>query len=321
MYIVVTGLGAYADTYNVATITDAPEMILTGTGVNLSRQDLVSLVTANKFTTLNFNIDRYGKILQNCGSFTRFDPNGTAIVLAEYTTKIGIVKGYRLLLTTNNQIITMHKDDVIRNGEALNRPFLQNGVIRGGAVCCYPNNPFVRLELVTRKRPTEKVRVKSKPTKVEEKPKSWSGEQKAELLLCENRGINSDFIKNPNLSAEQMRVLWISKKNGALSEYFAKPEFSPQIMKFYADKLVSKKMVKECADMLNKPDLEMDKLTELFECVNRGIPYADLMDLPAKDIYLKRLERDKTFWTTEKIDFDALLEKAVYSSMRLKGLC
>ena len=117
-----------------------------------------------------------------------------------------------------------------------------------------------------------------------------------------------------------MRVIWVSKSNGALSEYFAKPCYSVDVMKFYGDRLVSPLAVKECSLMLSKPDLTLGQLTQLYLCIGDGVDYSDLCNLSEDEIYSARLDRnmfDSSF--NLNADEDALVDKCMDYLMKEKG--
>lgn len=117
--------------------------------------------------------------------------------------------------------------------------------------------------------------------------------------MAKKDNIDIRLIANPELSSEQMRVLWVSKKKGAYSEYFAKPEYSVDVMKFYADRLLTKKMVQECADLLSNPKYSVPQLTELYLAVCEGIDYTTFKDLPANSMYVERERLRSKLWSSE----------------------
>ena len=131
------------------------------------------------------------------------------------------------------------------------------------------------------------------------------------------------IINNPNLSNKQMRVIWMSKKNGAKSEVFNKPEYSVDSMKFYADIIYTNEDEKVCKEMLKHPELSVSELNELYDCVLDGVDYKDFIGKSDSDIFIEReraLNSKKVDnRTPEQRDFE-VFDKAIAAAMILKGL-
>lgn len=93
---------------------------------------------------LNFSVGNNSTIVQDCGSFTRFSPRGSAIVLAEMQDKRHKTTGYLLLSCANNATAELSVAEIVQREAVMpdGEHFLQNGIVRGNAVSCYPNKPF-----------------------------------------------------------------------------------------------------------------------------------------------------------------------------------
>lgn len=93
---------------------------------------------------LNFSVGNNYTIVQDCGAFTRFSPKGSAIVLAEIHDKRHKAIGYLLLSCANNATAELTAAEIVQREAAMpdGEHFLQNGIVRGNAISCYPNKPF-----------------------------------------------------------------------------------------------------------------------------------------------------------------------------------
>lgn len=275
---------------------------------------------------LNFSIDENRRVAETQGSFDRLSvKDGTTphIVVQELATSVGTIVGYRLLNPQTNMIFALKKEDIIKRQSSSSVPLLQNGIIRGNKINCYSHSKFPRFIIGTRTRTAVR-----RPKVVDEKKvqaaknndflSQFSPEQRRELSKAKSNDIDIRLIANPNLSSEQMRVLWISKKNGAYSEYFAKPEYSVDVMKFYADRLVTQQMVKECADLLARPSYSVDKLSELYLAVCEGIDYSSFLDADnAEEMYVQRERLREDLWGSSVSDSD-YVNDAVKLAEKLK---
>lgn len=332
-YLVITEYYKEYNLCNVAFISQEPALELVNFATSIPIFNIKSLLEQGR-VPLNFGVDNNGNVLQNSGDFSRFNKDGSYIVLAELASKAGVIKGYRLLSVPGLRTVNVPKLDLINFASKLRYPLLQNGIIRNCAVCCYPLHSFIRVSIkeaqTVRKNETPKTQARQTIAK-KALPiyKSFSTEQLCEMDECKKRGIDTSLIENPDLSKQQMRVLWVSKSKGALSEYFSSPEFGVEEMKFYADRLYTKKIARECKPMLDLPKLTVPQLTELWQCVCKGIPFSDICnyDTTSTDMYLRRLERDKELWYKPEKSFgantnymDSLLDKAIISAMRLKEI-
>lgn len=289
-------------------------------GVSVKLDALGAIVVQNNLKPVNFSVGRHNEVVMDCGSFDRFNLNGCAVVLAEIKTRSGRNMGYRLLSCANGVIVNMTTKDIVDKAKAQSHPFLQNGIIRNDTVNCYPLHPYPVIE-------TGVKLDKNKPRKAERKPQYteqtmnqvYTDEQLNEIKLCRQEGIDSKLIENPKLSAKQMRVLWMSKKNGSLAEHYAKPEYPVDVMKFYADRFKSIKIVKECNLMLQHPEFDVAKLGELYLCVCYGVDYADLLNKDVSHIEVEReLRRANTWGTLSDRAKDDILMKGLAFARKVK---
>lgn len=137
-YTVITGVNN--GMYHVAVI-DAN----LSKAVSLGYQDISGVfnVTAGR-TPINYSLSADG-ISQDCGAFSRLSQY-SGVVLTELVSERGTTLGYSVLSCSSGEIVNLRTEDIVKRSELLgNVPFLQNGIIRSGAVCCYPNKPFIKV--------------------------------------------------------------------------------------------------------------------------------------------------------------------------------
>lgn len=323
-YIVVENVGRDGNKEQVCKVGLYDEGTLTrlGTCTVLKLAELGRFVLSRGYKPLNFSVTSNGEVQQDAGSFDRFHPGGVMVVLGRYTSRGGRTVGYRLVSSLSGAVVAMRTGDILARAKGLDRPFLQNGIIRGDMINCYPSHDYKVLFADTKQsrrvQTGEAVTVQDRGTAAmvqrREKAESSGGakftaEQLKEIQACREKGIDSKFIEDVRLTPKQMRILWVSKSNGALSEYFASPEYSVQAMKFYADRLFGKKLVKDCMPMLRVPTLTVDKLSELYLCVCDGVDYTDLLGYSADTINVERLKR--TVFVDTGFTEDDMYDKAV----------
>lgn len=275
---------------------------------------------------LNFGVEN-NVFKESAGNLDRlFFKDGIQphIVIQEMSTKAGRIVGYRLLNPCNLNIVPMQKEVILKKQETTSVPLLQNGIIRGNAVSCFPNQPFPKFIIGTAtKTAVKKPKLVSEehlatPEKKEDILSKFTPEQRRELSKARSNNIDIRFMLNPELSTEQMRVLWVSKKKGVYSEYFAKPEYSVEVMKFYADRLLTQRVVKECSDLLARPRLSVTQLTELYLAICEGVDYSSFIDFSnAKDMYVKRLELRDKLWTPKESKASVFDAEFINSGVKL----
>lgn len=282
------------------------------------------------YKPLNYSIVN-GEVMQDNGSFSRFD-NCDFIVIAQLVSHRGAVLGYRFYNVKTGALANFpvkQVKDFIKSCD-IGAQLFQNAIIRNDALCAYPNKPFISIPWFAKAREQHErhTEPKAKPKSVNTLMNKFSPDQIREIYQCKEDGINPALISDPNLSRQQMRILRIAKKNGALAEHFNSAKYSPEVMKFYADRLVDEDLVFQCRDLLSHPELSVKQLTNLMDCIYAGVPYQDLLESTPEDIYLARLERDKGLWTSlkrvdaaekERICDTDLLDKAMFSAMQVRS--
>ena len=143
----------------------------------------------------------------------------------------------------------------------------------------------------------------------------------AEIAKCKKHGINADFLLRGNLDSKQMRVLWVSKSKGAYAEAFNNPDLSVDAMKFYADRICSKVAAKECKVLLDHPELSVEELTELYQCINEGVDPTELIGESPVNIQIAREKATRQYWGATSIlgDDTDYYSKAVRVAMNIRS--
>lgn len=328
-YIAVVNFDQETHVCRCAVVSDDLQNVTPGGDMRI--EALGQYVLSTGMHPLNFTVDKVTRaIVQSMGSFKRFSTAGSAVVVAELKSHLGRTLGYRLLSCGNLQLVNLKTMDIVVRERAQGVPFLQNGIVRNDTVCCYPHSAYRVLKVNTGTKPKprnlEENKVPAKPLRESEPAKTevsreLSKPQRGELARCLAAGVNCKLIKNPDLKPEQMRVLWVSKSKGALAEYYSSPDFSVDAMKFYADRLYSKKIAAECKGMLEHPELSVDQLTELYRCVCDGVDYSDLLDKSAVNINIEREARSRGYWGDSSLfdDSDYYI-KATNAAMKMMGV-
>ena len=275
---------------------------------------------------INFTIEN-GVPKDSMGSFDRLEIRDGVrphIVVQELATSLGTIVGYRLLNPSTGLITAMKKEDIIARQAKSSVPLLQNGIIRGNKVNCYSHSKFPRFIIGTKTRTAVRKPKLSEHTENKSKESNdflsqFTPEQRREISLAKKDEIDVRLIANPELSPKQMRVLWVSKKKGAYSEYFSSPKYSVEVMKFYADRLMTQQMVKECSDLLARPDYDVDNLAELYLSVCEGIDYSSFIDLnSAEEMRVQRERLRSKLWGTD-IEIGDYINSAVKYAEKLKS--
>lgn len=253
---------------------------------------------------INFSIEN-GVIKESMGSLDRLkvkDGICSCIILQELVNMTGVILGYRLLNPSNFSIMALKKNDILLRQKNSPIPILQNGIIRGNKINCYPASPFPRCVIGSKpKAKPEKIKLSDDMNKESKESNDFlsqfTSEQRRELFLANKDGVPVSLIANPKLSPQQMRVLWVSKKNGAFSEYFAKPEYSVDVMMFYADRLLTSQMTNACADLLSRPSYSVAMLTELYLAICEGIDYSSFINMgSAEEMRIQREMLRSSLW-------------------------
>ena len=115
----------------------------------MSKAQLAELCLTNKLKPVNFSIDRNGKVVEDCGSFSRFGSYGECgVILAEIHNTKNETEGYRVLqCTPNGVIVNLTTETIVKKNKEVNGSFIQNGIIRENGdktatIACYPQKPF-----------------------------------------------------------------------------------------------------------------------------------------------------------------------------------
>lgn len=272
-----------------------------------------TLLHADGYYLLNGSLIK-GKIKDDCGIFSRLDDkNGVSprVILAEIVSQSGRVLGYKIL-NKNGAVQNITKDTLFglcASAKLRGVSFVQNGIYsdKSGvkSISCYPNKPFQKIVQVPKSKPVERVsQVNKEQNKQDLKQESkYTQSQLKELKLAKDNDVNPLLIANPKLSAEQMHIIWTSKKNKMASEYFANPKFSVEAMKFFADRLVNKKMFEDCKPLFSTL-YTVPQLTELYLGIYAGIDYSTYRDshLSSEDMYTKRIQLETQTYSKSALD-------------------
>ena len=262
----------------------------------ISEGVLASWCLKYNYLPFNFSIKTdNGKpvVEQDCGVFTRFD-KASGVILAKLIMD-NKTAGFRII-TKNGALmdITYRKlthEDIL----------IQNAIKRQGVINSYPNYPFATIKQTTKKVTT--VSQEQKPNNEQ----AFSREQIFEIKSARENGIETrDLIENPKLKPKQMRILWVARKNGSLSENFKDPHYSPEVMKFYADRIFNESSLNICEPLLANPKLTVDQLTELYLCRLQAIPIDKIMNKTAEEIRLHRQKNTITVVSNADIIDDAM---------------
>ena len=280
-------------------------------GYNCSRiinatDDIVLKLATRGIKPINFDIDKNTfKVVESCGAFSRLKTVAGVsprIIISEIVTSTGRSVSY-VVMDTLGRIANVRRDDLIKLchlAKARNVPFLQNGIFRvvdgSEQIVGYPSHPFIRVVLKTAKKVSAPKKVEMRGKQQELVKEQYTKEQLHELKLAKEKGVNIHLISDNKLSPQQMRVLWVSKSNGMASEYFANKDFSVEAMKFFADRLINKKVFEDCKSIM-KPCYNVGQLTELYLGIYSGIDYTSYADpsISSDNMYFKRvsLESEK----------------------------
>ena len=298
-YAVVINFDKSTKMCTCAGVSDDFKSVLGGTNVPLS--NLGNFVVQGNLKPLNFSIDKDGSVTMDCGDFSRFSKLGSAVVLQELVTKKGKILGYTLLACKNAAIANLKLDEILKREEAYGKDehFIQNGIIRNDAVCCYPRKPFNQVIVNLggdKKKAKSSDNVKSTKKSKSVNAKEFTPEQIKELKLCEKNGVSSKFIYNPELKPKQMRILWMAKKDGCPAEVFSNPKIPVDVMKVYANMIFDKTLADECSTLFVHPELDADQARELILCVYDGVDCSSLVDKNYMDIRTKRYELSGRYW-------------------------
>ena len=138
------------------------------------KTNFLSALAHSKATPLNFSVVN-NDIVEDCGVFTRFDKAGTVVVLCEVQNPKGVIDYVVLAYkgTPAQPYITRITEKTIlvkeeQYGE--HRHFVQNAMVRNGAVTCYPNKPFTLIKEAREHKPFKDYSVATATTAAHTKP-------------------------------------------------------------------------------------------------------------------------------------------------------
>lgn len=127
----------------------------------------------------------------------------------------------------------------------------------------------------------------------------FSPEQMKELRACKVAGVNPRIIANPKLSAKQMRVVWLTEKEGYKGRVFADPAYPVENMEFLRCELETKTDIRS---MLN-PKFSIDQLYALSYAYVMGANMTKIADpsIPAKKMDQMVEDESKKIWRDFKV--------------------
>lgn len=223
--------------------------------------------------TINFEC-RDGRVVNKYkdASLRRFNQKGYKVkpfvVLSEIHNDKGALLGYRY--STNNGYTYMRKtEDFIRDCEQLMakananiagevedefKPVQNMKFISKDAASNKTGTSYLSIYIETNPLPVEVLVSKdnkyAKPvaptvapaSKEQKKKKSakdalasiYTKEQLAEIKSANDSKVDISIISNPKLSAEQMRIIWTTERNGQLGRKFADPSYPADYMQWLA---------------------------------------------------------------------------------------
>lgn len=326
MYIVVRSVSPDKSYYSCVLIDD--NFNVTGLQ-NVANSMLPGFVVNNGYKPINFSIASDGTIE---GKWHRLQADKCAVVLASVKSPGGRTLGYRLLSLANGSVTNMKVADIVAYSKNLPHPFLQNAIIRNDTINNYPGEKFPVLTVQNSAKPPKSVAAPKAPvvnkraeTTKERDDRLHSPEAiaaaNAEIAKCKKHGINPGFLLRGDLDSKQMRVLWVSKSKGAYAEAFNNPDLSVDAMKFYADRIYSKEAAKECKVLLDHPELSVEELTELYQCINEGVDPTDLIGQSPVNIQIAREKATRQYWGATSIlgDDTDYYSKAVRVAMNIRS--
>lgn len=250
-----------------------------------------------------------------------------ATVLAEIraNSKQGKIIAYDVFLSEsfrNAQVVRLTLDKLeslytsfqsFGNGTFTNLTYVDNSYFR-----LYPNI-MLPVEIVKTRKSTRVVQVPTSIAKSEQKVQvkqytdnMFSDKQKVELKLAADEGLK-DLIYNPNLTPDQMRVLWMSKLRGSKAEAYKNPAIPVESMKWYSNNLKHNLDVQDYKFCLSHPELTVEQLEVYKKCIsldmnlaNIGVHSADklekVFDRQLDTIYAKTVTTIPDFISEDRIN-------------------
>ena len=241
-----------------------------------------------------------------------------ATVLAEVraNSKQGKIIAYDVFLSEsfkNAQVVRLTLDKLeslytsfqsFGNGTFTNLTFVDNSYFR-----LYPNIT-IPTEVVKTRRATRVVNpaVAQSDSKSQVKQYTddmFSDKQKVELKLADSEGLKA-LIYNPNLTPDQMRVLWMSKLRGSKAEAYKNPAIPVDSMKWYSNNLKHNLDVQDYKFCLSHPELTVGQLEQYKKCITLDMKPAEIGVLPVAKLeaqFNAQLEKTYNKATTTLPDF------------------
>lgn len=314
-YLVITDKNKQTKEYMVVGITSDDKGYHVTNKAVMKSEAIVQINNLKEYNLVNFGVEN-GRVVECAGRLERLKAEKgvqPCIVLDMLVSETDVILGYCVYNPASGKIFPIKKENVLLQQSKVDVPILQNAIVKSNMVNCYPNKPFHKV--VIGKRVTKQVeKVEPKVDKREaekEDTNVFSKEQLAEIQRARKQRVGYQYLLNPKLSPEQMRVLWVAKSKGALSEYFAKPEYDVEVMKFYADRLIDEKIVRACTDLLSNTKYKVEQLVELYLAICNGVDYTPFMDLDAENMYVQRKLAEQDFWGTEEVNEQDIVNVAV----------
>ena len=110
-YIVIFGYDENTDKARACVLGDKPSMEPVEY-LNTTIAEIIQYVVSRKIKPLNFGIDRYQKLVQDFGAFSRFSKEGTLVIVSEFVDKKGDTLGFRVISSTNGSPFNMTLKDL-----------------------------------------------------------------------------------------------------------------------------------------------------------------------------------------------------------------
>lgn len=119
------------------------------------------------YKLINFGV-KNGRIVECCGSFDRLKASGGTqplIVLQEVSNTKGLIVGYVVLNPKTGALVYLQKESILEKAQESEIPVLQNAVIRGNKINCFPNHPFPKRVVNTKARNTKERDLKAQKSR------------------------------------------------------------------------------------------------------------------------------------------------------------
>lgn len=263
----------------------------------VTKDDIMIELRKTKGIPVNFSIEK-GNIVESAGSFKRLKgcPE-VVVVLEEVQNGAGRTVRY-LCVNKNGKVGYIPLNQILRKcmevkkkGEQGN---IQNFVLtqnmkfiqpKDGSrpyLSAYPNHQIpVKVVDISHK---ERLKEKKSLVETSKNKKSlrnvddlFTKEQKKELLAAKKAGVNINIIGNPELSPEQMHVIWTNKAKGCRAELFADPGYDVECMEFLASIMLNDAInMKEVQPLLSRK-YSAEHMLEIYMGIVNGVDFTKYM--------------------------------------------